>query len=948
MHILPIFPRSGFDQSVTTPVLLGVLLSWALTETFGWVFAGLVVPGYLAAVFLLEPAAGIIDLFEAALTYGAARAIGEHLPRFGVTSRVFGRERFFLVVLVSILVRLAVEGWLLPRAVPHATWAYSIGLVVVPLAANACWKTGFVRGVVQNGVPTLIVYLLLRWVFVPHTNLSLAGFELATENLAAGFLSSPKAYILLVTGAMIAAAANVRYGWDFNGILVPALLGIAIVEPIKFAATFAETLVLCVVVALLIKITPLKRVNIEGPRRTVLFFTVDYALRFGWAAAMGNSLPGGDIVAFMGFGYLLPTLLAVKISQKSSAPLVLLPTFKVSIVGFIVGSLIGFAGHLFDRAAVAGPPVTPARVMPRPPAWPASAALWVSQLAIDELPEPDSNVTGDLGSTRQMLEAVAGGDASRAREANVEVATIDEGVIVVRERFDALIARRGLPAYMFRNPLPEHPVVALVPTPLECPASAALAGQLLFARDVDAIVVAGIEEPKKAWIELETTAHAAARWLSRGGTLVTLRDAADPRLAKAPEQANVTVPERVTSASKRFAGIKLASSRGELVLAIDPVTVGTGLAPPRTTIALDNATDIAAALDTVRPATHPGDFEHLIGLRRLVLEPMLAPGASESSRALAPFAAATLGYRLTMPARWAAGGEAVALLPTQKGLPIAIFARTSGVRDRFVEAPVGSHHGVRDLTVRLAVALGADAIVLGEVFDGAMRGGAVRAAHGAATNAQAPIVFIVREDKTSNDAKLAAWMDDGQAVAMSRRALDALGIVAIDSPPDLPMRDLATRTLLRPTAIVALSVGGTKLESASLDATRHAHEHLKDLPVRDGTLHDTAVALASALDRSRPAARADIEEIVRRAATDGSVAAGHRLSAELAKAAVRAAIVRAKEGSFVVAVARRERLTVVIVSALVDAADWRTERRATLAACTDAPVVSGACESGDP
>jgi hypothetical protein len=43
MLTLPIFPRSGFDQSVTTPVLLGVLASRALTETVGWVFAGLVV-----------------------------------------------------------------------------------------------------------------------------------------------------------------------------------------------------------------------------------------------------------------------------------------------------------------------------------------------------------------------------------------------------------------------------------------------------------------------------------------------------------------------------------------------------------------------------------------------------------------------------------------------------------------------------------------------------------------------------------------------------------------------------------------------------------------------------------------------------------------------------------------------------------------------------------------
>ena len=307
---LPIFPRSGFDQSVMTPVFLGVLVSWFFTETVGWVFAGLVVPGYLAAVLLLEPAAAGVDVFEAVLTYGLARLVAEHLPRIGVTSRVFGRERFFLVVVVSVLVRMAVEGWLFPRLFPHVSWAFSVGLVIVPLAANACWKTGLLRGIVQNGVPTAIVYLLLREVLVPHTNLSLAGFELATENMTASFLASPKAYVFLLTGAAIASAANVRYGWDFNGILVPALLGLTVIEPVKLGATFLEALLLYAFVTALVRTTPLRRANLEGPRRTVLFFTVDYALRFVWAAAVGRQLPGGDIVAFMGFGYLVPTLLA--------------------------------------------------------------------------------------------------------------------------------------------------------------------------------------------------------------------------------------------------------------------------------------------------------------------------------------------------------------------------------------------------------------------------------------------------------------------------------------------------------------------------------------------------------------------------------------------------------------------------------------------------------------
>src|SRR5882672_1826838 len=107
MHI---FPESGLDQSATTPVFLGVLVSWLLTETFGWVFAALVVPGYLATLFVLDPRSAAIDVGEAVLTYAIARLLGEHLSRTGLTSRAFGRERFLLVVIVSMLVRLGLEG----------------------------------------------------------------------------------------------------------------------------------------------------------------------------------------------------------------------------------------------------------------------------------------------------------------------------------------------------------------------------------------------------------------------------------------------------------------------------------------------------------------------------------------------------------------------------------------------------------------------------------------------------------------------------------------------------------------------------------------------------------------------------------------------------------------------------------------------------------------------
>ena len=58
MDPLTLFPPYGIDQTIHVAVLIGVLLLLGLTEWFGWVFSGLVVPGDLASLLVLEPASG--------------------------------------------------------------------------------------------------------------------------------------------------------------------------------------------------------------------------------------------------------------------------------------------------------------------------------------------------------------------------------------------------------------------------------------------------------------------------------------------------------------------------------------------------------------------------------------------------------------------------------------------------------------------------------------------------------------------------------------------------------------------------------------------------------------------------------------------------------------------------------------------------------------------------
>ncbi|MDX2050843.1 MAG: poly-gamma-glutamate biosynthesis protein PgsC/CapC [Polyangiaceae bacterium] len=475
--LLRIFPQSGLDTSVITPVLLGVLLSWFLTETLGWVFAGLVVPGYLAAVFLVEPLSGVINVVEAALSYLIARFIGEYLPKAHLSSRVFGRERFLLVVVVSILVRLVLEGFVFRRMFPQSNWAFSIGLVVVPLAAHSVWKVGLLRGAVQKGLPTLVVYLMLRFVLMPHTNLSLGGFALANENMVSSFLEAPKAYIILLTGALLAAFANLKYGWDFNGILVPALLGLVIIEPTRFMATFAETLALVAIVSALLRFTPLGRANIEGPRRIVLFFVVDYVLRFAVAGTLGKFLAGNDIVELMGFGYLISTLLAVKITQKRSIPLVLIPTLTISGLGFALGTLVGtFAEYVWPT------PVAFASARNkeegRAPKGAPQAAFWIGAQALLH----GNHTRPMLGTNAHDISKIADGVLNGNRDAGSALGLVAEEVqpdtFLIHESATLPNERRGLSAVMLRRGSALDFVV-VVPRPLKDPGAAAFAGWLV-------------------------------------------------------------------------------------------------------------------------------------------------------------------------------------------------------------------------------------------------------------------------------------------------------------------------------------------------------------------------------------------------------------------------------------------------------------------------------------
>lgn len=364
MGVLPIFPEGGLASSVITTVWVGVWVLCLFNLRFGWVLSGLVVPGYLVPLIIVKPVSALVIVLEAVLAYALVWLFSEKLSR-GRFPSLFGRDRFMGLILASIAVRLLFDGWLLPVAADwlSANWnrqvhwqsdLQSFGLVIISLLANQFWKPGLKRGMVAFVITTGLTWLIVRYGLMELTNFHIGGVTYLYEGLASSVLASPKAYIILVLTALYASHMNVRFGWDFSGILIPALIALQWYEPSKILTSFAEAIVIFVVARQLLKTRWLANATIEGANKVLLFFNISFVLKLvvGWALLwLGWNVKTTD---FYGFGYLLSTLLAMKAHDKDIFPRLMRSTLQVSFVGAGVGNLVGFVLALLVPAGMAG------------------------------------------------------------------------------------------------------------------------------------------------------------------------------------------------------------------------------------------------------------------------------------------------------------------------------------------------------------------------------------------------------------------------------------------------------------------------------------------------------------------------------------------------------------------------------------------------------------------
>jgi hypothetical protein len=89
----------------------------------------------------------------------------------------------------------------------------------------------------------------------------------------------------------------------------------------------------------------IRNLNLEGPRKVCTVFTLAFLLKWAIGFSIGNHFPGLKITDLFAFGYLMSSLLAVRMLVRKSIRVVLLPALTTSVLGFMLGSGLGFVAQ---------------------------------------------------------------------------------------------------------------------------------------------------------------------------------------------------------------------------------------------------------------------------------------------------------------------------------------------------------------------------------------------------------------------------------------------------------------------------------------------------------------------------------------------------------------------------------------------------------------------------
>jgi poly-gamma-glutamate biosynthesis protein PgsC/CapC len=136
---------------LTAALIVGIVVSLALTELVGLSAGGIIVPGYVA-LLLDRPSALMGFLLVAAASYGIVRALGTVLM-------LYGNRRFAIAVLTGLTLSVGAQ-WASPLLAPFPV-EVGLGLIVPGLLAHQFDRQGVLPTLTMLAIAAPLVRLIL-------------------------------------------------------------------------------------------------------------------------------------------------------------------------------------------------------------------------------------------------------------------------------------------------------------------------------------------------------------------------------------------------------------------------------------------------------------------------------------------------------------------------------------------------------------------------------------------------------------------------------------------------------------------------------------------------------------------------------------------------------------------------------------------------------------------
>lgn len=242
--------------------------------------------------------------------------------------------------------------------------------------------------------------------------------------------------------------------------------------------------------------------NIEGARKTLLFFNISFIYKIILAYTLLNFFPEIKVTDGYAFGYLLATLMAVKMHDKEIAARLTRATLQTSLVAVVVASAVGFTLTFLPTSGItlqASNMVSASSISPVDKSIielirEDKVTLYTPRKASGVPPPLPHEIEAFTSATKHLLSYAKNQDSAALNQAIALLDPLNYQVYLVENRYLYLKEREpgnGWGIYVI-DMKSRNNLVVEVPAPLEEPGSLNAAAMLFTRMDARALAIAGV------------------------------------------------------------------------------------------------------------------------------------------------------------------------------------------------------------------------------------------------------------------------------------------------------------------------------------------------------------------------------------------------------------------------------------------------------------------------